>query len=299
MELQQLKYFKTVAEMGKISEAAQAMFVSAPALSASISRLEKELGMPLFERTNNSIKLNHQGQIFLRYVNQVFANLDCAKVELRQSMMQQGQHVSVATMSSNQWYDLITAFSLEYPHFTLSFTSLRVSQFAGSGLQPQYTFLLGDDWGEVSPFSAGELDSIPLFQDTLTLMVPPEHPFAARDSIEMSELLGENLFLPVQDYPLYERLMRAFVSAGIPAHTANSYTSLVSRHMVKEGRGVSFSTLHTGGTYQDGLCHIPISIPKWTVRLYWRRNREFTEDEQQFYTFVKDFYGKDALLHKV
>ena len=62
MELQQLKYFKTVAEVGKISEAAQAMFVSAPALSASISRLEKELGMPLFERTNNSIKLNSKGR---------------------------------------------------------------------------------------------------------------------------------------------------------------------------------------------------------------------------------------------
>lgn len=299
MELQQLKYFKTVAETGKISEAAQAMFVSAPALSASISRLEKELGMPLFERTNNSIKLNHQGQIFLRYVNQVFANLDCARVELRQSMMQQGQHVSVATMSSNQWYDLITAFSLEYPQFTLSFTSLRVSQFTGSGLQPQYSFLLGDDWGEAAPFSAGELDSIPLFEDCLAVTVPPEHPFAAKERVEMSELLGENLFLPVQDYPLYERLMRAFVSSGIPVHTANSYSSLVSRHMVAEGHGVSFTTLHTGRTYPDGLCHIPINIPGWTVRLYWRRSREFTEDEQQFYSFVESFYRGKDILHKV
>ena len=299
MELQQLKYFKTVAEVGKISEAAQAMFVSAPALSASISRLEKELGMPLFERTNNSIKLNHQGQIFLRYVNQVFANLDCAKVELRQSMMQQGQHVSVATMSSNQWYDLITAFSQEHPQFTLSVTSLRVSQFISSGLQPQYSFLLGDDWGETVPFSAGELDSIPLFEDSLAVMVPPSHPFASRACVDMSELQGENLFLPVQDYSLYERLMRVFVSCGIPAHSANSYSSLVSQHMVAEGRGVSFTTLHTGRTYPDGLCHIPINVPKWTVRLYWRKNREFTEDERQFYSFVEDFYRSARLLHKV
>ena len=45
MELMQLKYFKTVAEIGKISDAAQALFISAPALSTSISRLEKELGI--------------------------------------------------------------------------------------------------------------------------------------------------------------------------------------------------------------------------------------------------------------
>lgn len=298
MELQQLKYFKTVAEMGKISEAAQSMFVSAPALSASISRLEKELGMPLFDRTNNSIKLNRQGQIFLRYVNQVFANLDCARVELRQSMMIQGQHVSVANISSNQWYDLITSFSQEYPHFTLSFTSLRVSQFAGSGLLPQYTFLFGDDWGEVAPFSAGELDSIPLFQDSLAVTVPPEHPFASRKSVDVAELLGENLFLPVQDYPLYERLMRVFVSAGIPAHAANAYSSLVSRHMVAEGRGISFTTLHTGRTYPDGLCHVPLNATGWTVHLYWRKNREFTEDEQTFFDFVKELYAP-MVLHKV
>ena len=75
MELQQLKYFKTVAETGKISDAAQMLFVSAPALSTSISRLEKELGVQLFDRTNNRIILNQQGQILLRYVNQIFSRV--------------------------------------------------------------------------------------------------------------------------------------------------------------------------------------------------------------------------------
>ena len=144
MELLQLKYFKTVAETGKISAAAEALFISAPALSTSISRLEKELGFPLFDRTHNAIRLNRQGQIFLRYVNQVFATLDCARMEMRQSMLLQGQHVSVATLSANVWIDLIAAFSQEYPHFTLSCTSLRLSQFAASGLGPQYSFLLAE-----------------------------------------------------------------------------------------------------------------------------------------------------------
>ena len=46
MELLQLKYFKVVAEVGKISAAAEQLFISAPALSTSISRLEKSLGIP-------------------------------------------------------------------------------------------------------------------------------------------------------------------------------------------------------------------------------------------------------------
>ena len=83
MELLQLKYFKTVAEVGKISSAAEQLFISAPALSTAISRLEKSLGMPLFTRTNNRIILNTQGRIFLDYVNQVFALLETAKEDLQ------------------------------------------------------------------------------------------------------------------------------------------------------------------------------------------------------------------------
>ena len=124
MELLQLKYFKKAAELGKIADAARALFVSAPAVSTSIARLEKELGTPLFDRSGNRIALNRQGKILLRYAEQVFSALDCAKTELTQSVMQQGQHVSIATRASTQWVDMITAFSQEHPHFTLLCTSI-------------------------------------------------------------------------------------------------------------------------------------------------------------------------------
>jgi len=63
MELQQLKYFKAVADAGKISDAAKALFISPPALSATISRLERELGVKLFDRSNNRIAINQHGQL--------------------------------------------------------------------------------------------------------------------------------------------------------------------------------------------------------------------------------------------
>jgi len=86
VDMQQMKYFKTVAEVGKISEAAEALYISAPALSTAISRLEKELGVKLFDRKNNKITLNRQGEIFLDYVNQAIAQLEETKEELRQSL---------------------------------------------------------------------------------------------------------------------------------------------------------------------------------------------------------------------
>ena len=78
MKLSQLQYFKTVAETGKISLAAKKLYVSAPALSIAIANLESELGVKLFDRTNNQIKLNEQGKVYLGYVNKILADLSQA-----------------------------------------------------------------------------------------------------------------------------------------------------------------------------------------------------------------------------
>ena len=84
MRLNQLIYFKTVAETGKISQAAKQLFVSAPAVSIAISNLEKELDVPLFIRTNNRLRLNECGEFYLSRVEQILSNLNQANIEVRQ-----------------------------------------------------------------------------------------------------------------------------------------------------------------------------------------------------------------------
>ena len=296
MELMQLKYFKTVAEIGKISDAAQSLFISAPALSTSISRLEKELGMPLFDRTNNRIILNRQGQIFLRYVNQVFSNLDCAKTELQQSILQQGQHVSIASVASTQWVDMITAFSQEYPHFTLSCTNVKRSELMTNGLPVQHNFLFAAE-EDIPLFYAGELDSLVLFEDHPVVMVHTDHPLAKEASVSLSQLTGEQVFLPMQNYPLYDHLVQLFETAGIPFPAGNAYSHLTAQQMVANGLGIAFSSMHTSRTPAMPIRYIPIrdAYRPWISRLYWRKDHTFSEDEAIFKAFVERYYCTAAL----
>ena len=291
MELIQLKYFKTVAQTGKISDAAQALFISAPALSTSISRLEKDLGMPLFDRTGNKITLNQQGQIFLRYVNQIFSNIECAKTELRQSIMQQGQHISIATVASTQWVDLITAFTQENPHFTLSCTSLTQNELSSNGLQAQHNFLFAAN-EDIPPFYLNEMDSVELFQDYPVIMVNPEHPLANQKSIDLQQLQGETIFLPMQNYPLYNHLVKLFEANDIPVPAGNAYSHLMSQQMVANNLGVAFTSMHTVRTPALPLQYIPISNPciPWSCSMFWRKNHIFTQDETIFKGFVESFY---------
>lgn len=291
MELQQLKYFKTVAEMGQIAGAAQALFISAPALSTSISRLEKELGVKLFDRTNNRIELNPQGQILLRYVNEIFSSLDCAKTKIQQSLMYQGQYVSIASVASTQWVDLVTAFSQEHPRFTLQCTSIRRVELTNGGMPAQHSFLLAAE-DDVPLFYADELDSILLFEDHPVVMVHPDHPIAQKESVDLSELSEETIFLPMQDFPLYDHLVKLFYNCELPFPAGNAYSHLATQQMVAKGLGVSFATLHTARTPSLSLRYIPISNPyqPWRSRLYWRKNHIFTEDERLFKEFVEQYY---------
>lgn len=291
MELQQLKYFKTVAQMGKISEAAQALFISAPALSTSIARLERELGMPLFDRTNNRILLNQQGRIFLRYVDRVFYDLDCARTELRNSLILQHRHVCIASVASTQLVDVITAFSQEYPGFTLQCTSLNQSKLINTGVTGQHSFLLASD-EDIPPDYAEKLDSVYLCDDYPVVMVHPDHPAAKKGYANLSELSGETIFMPFRDYMLFDRLVKIFDENGIPLPTGNAYSHLVTQQMVANGLGVAFATKLTGRTPSLSIRYVPIknAYQPWAMRLYWRKDYKFTEDEKTFCDFVIRYY---------
>src|SRR5271169_3455164 len=85
MELRHLRYFKAVAEQGSFSAAARGIFVSQSALSEQIADLERELGVPLFDRSERKLRLTVHGEIFLRESNKVLDGSDHAIALARRS----------------------------------------------------------------------------------------------------------------------------------------------------------------------------------------------------------------------
>lgn len=84
MDLNQLHYFIAVAETENLTKAAQKLFITQPALSRAISRLETELGLKLFDRKAHSLILNSNGQLFLQHVSMALDSLDSGIEALRQ-----------------------------------------------------------------------------------------------------------------------------------------------------------------------------------------------------------------------
>ncbi len=76
MDIRQLRYFVTIAELGGFSEAARYLHIAQPALSRHVRALEEELGVTLLKRTAKGVCLNEDGQVLLRHASGILHQFD-------------------------------------------------------------------------------------------------------------------------------------------------------------------------------------------------------------------------------
>lgn len=84
MELNQLIQFKTIAECETMTQAAEKLHISQPALSTMLKKLEEELGVFLFDRKKNKVSLNVAGKLALTHANEILSKVDKMKTDLSQ-----------------------------------------------------------------------------------------------------------------------------------------------------------------------------------------------------------------------
>lgn len=299
MELLQLKYFREVAQCGKISTAAKKLYISAPGLSATIGRLEKELGTKLFIRTGNSITLSPEGEIFLRYVNQALTSLDAGKAELINLSEKGRHHVRVAATTSNMWVGLLSAFSFEYPQITISNTSLKLKEIPEDSLYPRFNFLLAekDDFPHHS--SAAYNSLILIKNDRPVLMVPNDHRLAGLAEIDLRDISDETFLLPVAGMSLNRTAAELLDAAGISKSNLYECSYMLRRRMVSEHRGIAFSTEYTSRSEDSSMSYVPVCYPEKVLehRILWDAGHVLTDDENTFLSFAEEYFSTYPLQY--
>lgn len=82
MDLRDLRYFETIAELQHVGRAAQKLHRTQPALTSSIRRLEEDCGVPLFERAGRGIRLTPAGRVLLKWAHRVRFDMEDAQREI-------------------------------------------------------------------------------------------------------------------------------------------------------------------------------------------------------------------------
>lgn len=214
MDINQLKYFISVAQTLNFSEAARRNGISQPAISHHISELEKHLGCQLFLRSRRSVTVTEQGLEFLPYAVSIVEQAEKAAFQLRQREQGVGGHVTIAALTtcSRALSRCLSRFAELYPDISvdISFTSGRSQVVAMN--EERYDFYFAVK--EMVP--AGEtFQSLVSNTDYLCVAFPADHPLAG-EPLDFSRLAGER-FVSVSesDGPaLYNEVMKACRTRG-------------------------------------------------------------------------------------
>lgn len=117
------KIFYTVAAAGNISKAAKELYISQPAISKSIQKLEESLGTKLFFRSSRGVTLTLEGELLYSHVKSAFETLDLGEDRLRRSIQLGVGHLTIGVSSTLCKYLLLPylkTFIKQYPHINIS-----------------------------------------------------------------------------------------------------------------------------------------------------------------------------------
>lgn len=264
MELSQLYYFRTTAELEHFTRAAAALHIAQPSLSKAISNLESELGVPLFEREGKRVRLNPYGKLYLEQVERILAELEDANLMLRDMQAGKRGRVRVGaafpiTQPSPVYY-FHCEFFQQNPEITLS---LHVH---GAERIEQLLDQRDLDFGIVTaPAVSSGIESVPLYTDKLGVIVGPSHWLAHTEEISLEALSGEAFLCNSSAPDPNDSARHLCALAGFhPNIIYEGESSELIGEAVSMGRGISFVSEARYAAFQSRAF-----APEWERSLHF------------------------------
>lgn len=183
MELSLLYYFKTVAEQENITKAAELLYISQPALSKAIAKLEKSLDVTLFERRKGRISLSAMGRVYYEYVSSAFEVLESGEKKLEEMKQTSGGTVSIASPVAGVLQELIY-------NFLISGDLIQINQYFYEEHILESELLSGKLDFAVTPITIenSEIEQIKLMEEDVFIVVSESHPLANQKYVRLIDL---------------------------------------------------------------------------------------------------------------
>ena len=269
MDLYQIRYFLAIAETRSFTKAAERLFVSQPSLSAGIKKLERELGVVLFERGGRKVLLTPSGDFFLEKAQNILkeyqSTLDAFQDFKERPILKLG---TLHTIRGFNLARLIGAYRQKHPHVIIELHNSHLEELAvwleEGKIDLAITSLEKNETSKTCQ---------KLFEQKLSVAVSAEHPFARRNSINMADLDGEPLIERIH-CELWRANPKMYEEAGINAqivYWAGNEEWVIS--LVRVGLGISIMP-----EWQDltDIIYVPIADAELNriIGLKWRSQQE-------------------------
>lgn len=299
MLLSQLRYFQVVAQHEHISRAAEMLHVAQPALSATISKMEKELGVSLFNRQGRNIELNDAGKRLLIHADFMFDQLDAMEQSLAKTkeFLENEFILSVSnSMFLNGW---LQQFVLQNPKVHLRQKMLSEDQMTAALMAEEIDVALG----EFESDHPGIVRKI-IIEDEYVITIPKAHPLARKEKIFFDDIREEGI-ISFPSNTIFKIVDRIFAQKDCEPNIVFEGNQRMMNKMLRINRGLLFASrqmmymryLYTKGqpsndwdSYNIVLQSIADLNCRCSLSLCWKDGRELPLMAQNFINAMENQY---------
>lgn len=291
IELRQLEYFQMAARLRNLTRAAERLHVSQPNVTVAIKKLEHELDIQLFDRSQKQLSLTPEGTVFLGRVNSALHLLHDAILELDDyKQLQKGTiRIGMPPMIGAYLFPRIfSSFQREHPHLSI-YLYEEGSMAIREKLERDEL-----DFGIVIISDASSaLDVLPMSACQVVAGVPSDHPLTAKRGLTYAELSVANLIMMKEGSFIRSRLFDAFRAANLtPNIILESNQIETIKALIKNGVGISV-LMDFVFDKAPGITALPLNPPLYyDIGLAWKKDRYISKAAQAFIDFCHN-----TLLH--
>ena len=287
MELRQLEYFQMASRLKNITRAAERLRVSQPNITVAIKKLEAELGIQLFDRSQKQLSLTPEGAVFLTRIELALRNIQDAVLEVNDYKQLQKGTIKIGIppmMGAYLFPKIFSSFQRRYSHL-----DVYLHEEGSVAIREQLERDELDFGIIIVPDSSPNLQLLPMVRSQVVCCVPEGSDLAARKAITLQDIENQNLIMLKEGSFLRQTMLQKMKAAGVTPNIVLESNQVVTiMGLVESGVGNAF-LLDMIVRDVQGIRALPLASPIYVdIGLAWKRDRYISNAAQSFIDFSKD-----------
>lgn len=274
MTLNELKFIVSLAKARNFRKAAEACFVSQPALSFAVKKLEEELGILLFERNRNEVSITPIGERVIEQATLAIEEANRVKEIAKQGNNQLAGALKLGVIYSVGPYllpEIIPILRKTAPEMPLI-----VEENITSNLETQLRNGVIDVAIIALPFDIAGIKTLSLYEEEFVVVVPSGHEWAKRSAVDAIELADEKILLLNSGHCFSNQVLQACPKLSQKGEILQGNSLDTIRNMVASNLGLTvLPASATISRYQNPLIKVvPFAkpVPTRKIALAWRKS---------------------------
>src|SRR3954454_13609562 len=243
LDIRRIRVLQEVVGRGSFSAAADSLHLSQSAVSQQIAVLEREVGIPLLQRTSDGPKLTSAGEALMEHGDAVICRLEEAERELAQIAGLEGGRLRVAsfpTASATLMTRALSLFRERFPKVELAFSEDEPEDSFPGLKRGDFDLAVVFDYPDFPLDFSRDVEAELIYEEPMRVALPPGHPLAAAKSVRVSDLADEDWLCGALPSSCVDQILKLCREAAFePRISFRSEDYEVIKGFVAGGLGVS------------------------------------------------------------